>query len=155
MIAWNDIQSEYESETLGYRERIVALFRKYEGQETDEKVRGKAVKVTVASFARHMGIRQATFYDWVKASGTRNPEPEIVSDPQSDPVQPADTAPTCINDGVPPAEGFVRAATTRFSECLPLLQFLSEDTHAAIAEDLAELEQVIAQIKDQLKVRTK
>jgi Family of unknown function (DUF6192) len=63
MIRWSDI----EAECGDYREGFVAIFRKYEGQPTDEKDgQGRTVAVTAASFARHMGIAEGTFKDWVK-----------------------------------------------------------------------------------------
>jgi hypothetical protein len=70
VIKWSQI----EAETEGYREGFVAVFRKYEGQETDERDESnRVVKVTMASFARHMGIPQRTFFDWC------NP-PDVVAD---------------------------------------------------------------------------
>jgi len=63
MISW----SEIESECGNYREGFVAVFRKYEGQKTDEQdAYGRTVKVTLNSFARHAGIAEATFRRWVK-----------------------------------------------------------------------------------------
>jgi hypothetical protein len=63
MIKWSDI----ETECGDYRAGFVATFRKYEAQPTDEKdAQGRPVKVTMASFARHMGVSQRTFYDWVR-----------------------------------------------------------------------------------------
>jgi hypothetical protein len=62
MISWSQI----EAECGNYREGFVATFRKYEGQDTDERdARGLVVKVTVASFARHVGINERTFRLWV------------------------------------------------------------------------------------------
>jgi hypothetical protein len=50
-----------------YRAGFVATFRKYEGQLTDEKdAQGRTVKVTVASFARHLGVNPETFRLWIK-----------------------------------------------------------------------------------------
>jgi hypothetical protein len=65
MITW----SEIETECGDYRAGFVAIFRKYEGQPTDEKTeQGRPVKVTVASFARHAGIAERTFRRWVDAA---------------------------------------------------------------------------------------
>ncbi len=65
MIKWEQI----ETECGDYRSGFVATFRKYEGQPTDETDdRGRIVKVTVASFARHAGIPRITFHDWVRRS---------------------------------------------------------------------------------------
>lgn len=58
--------SEIEAEAGGYREGFVAIYKKYEGMETDEKdAVGRAIKVTKGSFARHMGIAERTFCRWV------------------------------------------------------------------------------------------
>jgi transposase-like protein len=60
--------SEIEAEAQGFRQGLVALFRKYEGQPTDEKDgNGRTVRVTAAAFARHLGIEDSTFRRWVKA----------------------------------------------------------------------------------------
>jgi len=65
VVVWKDIVAECG----GYREGFVAVFRKYEGQPTDEKdAQNHVVKVTAASFARHMGIPTNTFRTWVKKS---------------------------------------------------------------------------------------
>jgi hypothetical protein len=81
--------SEIEAECGDYRAGFVSVFRKYEGQETDEKDRyDRPVKVTIASFARHMGIKEGTFRDWVNPPERRGgglvrgirgdlPEPEL------------------------------------------------------------------------------
>lgn len=73
MIRWTEIEAECD----GYREGFVAIFRKYEGQPTDEKdAQGRTVKVSQSSFARHAGIPESTFKDWVKqAGGARPPVP--------------------------------------------------------------------------------
>jgi hypothetical protein len=63
MITW----SEIESECGNYRAGFVAVFRRYEGQPTDEKdARGRIVRVSMASFARHLGIDKMTFSRWVR-----------------------------------------------------------------------------------------
>jgi len=72
MIKWAKI----EAECGGYREGFVAIFRKYEGQKTDERdAQGRIVKVTVTSFARHVGVPVPTFRRWVKMI-KRNMPPE-------------------------------------------------------------------------------
>jgi hypothetical protein len=59
--------SQIEAECGDYRSGFVATFRKYEGQPTDEvDGRSRRVVVTVASFARHVGIPEPTFREWVK-----------------------------------------------------------------------------------------
>lgn len=61
--------SQIEAECGNFREGFVAIFRKYEGQPTDEKDgANRIVKVTIASFAHHMGIPKETFRDWVSRS---------------------------------------------------------------------------------------
>lgn len=68
--------SVIEAECGDYRAGFVATFRKYEGQPTDEKdARGRVVKVTATAFARHMGIPEGTFRDWLRLDrGARDPE---------------------------------------------------------------------------------
>lgn len=74
MTTWSQIEAECEA--TGYRERLVEVFRKYEGQPTDENdEQGRTVKVTAQSFARHMGIPETTFRGWIK-SATRAVLPE-------------------------------------------------------------------------------
>lgn len=73
VVTWDEILED----CAGFREGFVRRFRKYEGQPTDEKDgQGRAVKVTIASFARHAGIAERTFRDWTKEDqngGTRRP----------------------------------------------------------------------------------
>lgn len=58
--------SKIEAECGDFRKGFVAVFRKYEGQETDERDgSNRIVKVTMDSFARHMGIPRTTFQKWV------------------------------------------------------------------------------------------
>ena len=60
--------SQIEAECGGFRQGFVATFRKYEGMATDEKDgQGRTVKVTMATFARHVGINEETFRRWVRA----------------------------------------------------------------------------------------
>jgi len=64
-VSWSQI----ESECGNFREGFVATFRKYEGQDTDERdASNRIVKVTVRSFARHTAIPESTFQDWVRAT---------------------------------------------------------------------------------------
>lgn len=145
MISWAEIRSEYENINLGFRERVVGLFRRYEGQETDETVRGKVVLVTANSFAKKMGIKQPTFAGWLKEFGLSN----------VDNRQPAEATPSCMNEGVPPAEGFVREVNTKLYACLKLLPELSEETHQLIAEDIEETRKILDTIEANLKVSHK
>jgi hypothetical protein len=62
-VQWAQIEAECD----GYRAGFVAVFRKYEGQSTDEKdAQGRIVKVTASSFALHMGVAITTFKGWMK-----------------------------------------------------------------------------------------
>jgi hypothetical protein len=75
MITW----AEIETECGDYKAGFVAAFRKYEGQPTDEKdAYNRTVKVTVESFARHVGIDGSTFRRWVKMAGSMS----TISDPK-------------------------------------------------------------------------
>lgn len=72
MISWSDIDAEVEEFQSGYRSGFVAIFKKYEGVETDERDgANRAVKVSQSSFARRYGIGETTFKRWLKeeASG--------------------------------------------------------------------------------------
>lgn len=63
MISWTEIMDECGN----YRERFVTVFRRYEGQKTDERdAQGRTVKVTAQSFAEHVGIHPETFRDWLR-----------------------------------------------------------------------------------------
>jgi len=62
VIRWADI----EAECGDFRAGFIAVFRKYEGEETDEREGGRVVTVSQRSFARHMGISDRTFNDWLK-----------------------------------------------------------------------------------------
>lgn len=66
MVTWDQIVAECD----GYRAGFVAVFRKYEGEPTDERdAYNRVVKVTAPSFARHAGIADATFRDWLREKG--------------------------------------------------------------------------------------
>lgn len=61
--------SQIEAECGDYRDGFVATFRKYEGQPTDEiDGAGRRVKVTQTSFARHSGVPETTFRQWLGAA---------------------------------------------------------------------------------------
>jgi hypothetical protein len=62
--SWQTMEAEVDALCAHY----VTTFRKYEGMETDETDDGRVVKVTQQSFARHMGIPQATFRRWLTKS---------------------------------------------------------------------------------------
>lgn len=65
MITWDQITAECD----GYRAGFVAVFHKYEGQETDERDESnRVVKVTVSSFAEHVGVPRSTFQQWVRGA---------------------------------------------------------------------------------------
>lgn len=66
MINWTEIDAEVEAFQEGYRSGFISIFKKYEGQETDERAaNNKIVKVTVASFAARYGIADTTFRRWI------------------------------------------------------------------------------------------
>ncbi len=63
VVSWSQIKSECD----GYRAGFVKIFRKYETSPTDAlDARGRAIKVSQASFAEHLGIDASTFKRWVK-----------------------------------------------------------------------------------------
>lgn len=69
-VQWSQIVAECD----GYRAGFVAVFRQYEGQPTDERDgAGRIVKVTVNSFAAHVGIHSETFRRWTKMSTSAVP----------------------------------------------------------------------------------
>ena len=66
MIKWTDIDNEVEEFQSGYRSGFVAIFKKYEGMETDERTaQNKVVVVGKANFAERYGINRTTFQRWV------------------------------------------------------------------------------------------
>jgi transposase-like protein len=66
MIKW----AEIDAEVTGYREGFVAIYRRHEGEMTDETdAVGRPIKVTMTSFARHFGIGDKTFRRWVREDG--------------------------------------------------------------------------------------
>lgn len=140
MVSWSDLITKHDMIHLDYRQGVVALFREYEGQETDKKVRGKIVTVTVASFARHMKIKEQTLRDWVGVRATNTV-------PRDDDIP----APTCINDGVPPAEGLVLEAAKSLRTMLPHLRLVSAETQMIIMEDLMVLESAIAELRAEIR----
>jgi transposase-like protein len=65
MITWNEIIAECGN----YRDGFVKVFRRHEGEATDEKDKqGRPIKVTIHSFAGHIGVNPATFHRWVRSS---------------------------------------------------------------------------------------
>jgi len=66
LIKWTDIDNEVEEFQSGYRSGFVAIFKKYEGMETDERTaQNKVVVVGKANFAERYGINRTTFQRWV------------------------------------------------------------------------------------------
>lgn len=59
-IQWSAIVAECGN----YKAGFVAVFRKYEGEATDD-----GTKVSQRTFADHMGIPRETFRRWVSAAG--------------------------------------------------------------------------------------
>lgn len=75
IITWSQI----EVECGNYRDGFVVTFRKYEGQDTDERDgSNRIIKVTIKSFARHAGIPETTFRVWVGATSARTSTPERI-----------------------------------------------------------------------------
>jgi len=67
LIKWTDIDNEVEEFQSGYRSGFVAIFKKYEGMETDERTaQNKVVVVTQTGFARRYGIDERTFRRWIE-----------------------------------------------------------------------------------------
>ena len=65
-ITWAEIEAEIEAEITNYRDIFVAVFRKYDGQPTDEfDGNNRRVVVTARSFARLMRIPKDTFRRWL------------------------------------------------------------------------------------------
>jgi hypothetical protein len=63
MITWSEIIAECGE----FRKGFVNTYLKHKGEETDERDESnRVVKVTESSFARHTGIPQQTFNQWVK-----------------------------------------------------------------------------------------
>jgi hypothetical protein len=70
VVTWSQIDEEMDGAIADFRKAYVAIFRKYEGQETDETDgSGRTVKVTAASFAKRFGIAKQTFHDWISREG--------------------------------------------------------------------------------------
>lgn len=95
--------SEIEAECGNFRAGFVATFRKYEGQTTDETdAYGRPVKVTAASFSRHIGVHEDTFRRWVKMTGSAR----VMSQPrtgralQRDVLRASRHAPESVVDGI-------------------------------------------------------
>lgn len=74
MINWTEIDAEVEEFQDGYRSGFVSIFKKYEGQETDERTaQNHPVKVTAEGFARRYGIDPRTFKRWLAAETGTTP----------------------------------------------------------------------------------
>src|SRR3954463_9801011 len=64
MIRWSEIVAECGN----YKSGFVAVFKSHKDKETDERdPQGRPLKVSINSFADHMGIPRETFKRWVKA----------------------------------------------------------------------------------------
>jgi transposase-like protein len=63
IVSWAEIDGKCGS----YKENFVAVYREYQGRLTDEIGEdGRRVKVTQKSFARHLGIGETTFSEWIR-----------------------------------------------------------------------------------------
>lgn len=136
-VKWSDIRAEFEGLEIGFRERVVRLFEKYQGQATDEVVRGKVVVVSVSSFAKHMGIPQRSFAHWVESFGLAN-----TARPDS----------TCINHSVPPRKSLVLQAKELVESVGRYLPDLSDETHEFIRQDIVALRLALDELEAMLKV---
>lgn len=71
-VTWKTI----EKECGDWKQGMVATFRKYEGQPTDEvDEKGKPVKVTPRTFAEHLGVSAQAFRQWIKKFDGVPPSP--------------------------------------------------------------------------------
>lgn len=98
MITWTEITAECGN----YRDGFVGVFRKYEGELTDERDgQGRRVKVTASTFARHFGIEPKTFLRWVaKQEGQRVPLARSANDLTRDVKRAANAEPGAVVDGI-------------------------------------------------------
>lgn len=70
-VSWSQIKAECGD----FRAGFVRTYRKYQGKPTDERDgQNRVVKVSMASFARHMGIAESTFHEWVRTPYAGRPE---------------------------------------------------------------------------------
>lgn len=139
MITWNEITEELGTHK-GFREALVSVFRKYEGQETDEKDKSnRTVKVTVASFARHLGIAQQTFDNWVNPPSPREvvPDPGITSPEPQEPIQPREPLTRPAPQVNPPVDP-------------PNLSGIPVRTPAEYKRDRAEIEEMFQPLKNSI-----
>jgi hypothetical protein len=60
ILNWQSLDEEISAS----RDGLVAVYREYEGQETDE-TDNQGHPVTARSFAEHMGIPYETFRGWI------------------------------------------------------------------------------------------
>lgn len=64
-VTWEEITGLVGKAEQGFRARVVAIFRKYDGIKPSDGPR-----VTKQSFADRHGIARSTFRDWVKTTDT-------------------------------------------------------------------------------------
>ena len=100
-INWADIMAECGN----YRDGFVAIFKRYEGQLTDEKdSQNRTIKVTAKSFAEHVGVDPRTFQRWVKKSEMERravaPPPRSKNDLTRDVQRAARHEPDAVVDGI-------------------------------------------------------
>jgi hypothetical protein len=82
MITWDQITAECD----GYRAGFVAVFRKYEGEPTDEDdAQGRPLKVSQRTFSEHLGIGRSTFHQWIRKEerGAARATPLATGSPRS------------------------------------------------------------------------
>ena len=94
-----------------HRDGFVAVFRQYEGMPTDERtLQGRVVKVTITSFAEHIGIPTETFRRWVKAvaSAVTTPQPRSTDALGRDVKRAATAAPSSVVSGIMAAPAAVQ-----------------------------------------------
>ena len=98
-VTWGEIVAQCGN----YRDGFVAIFRQHEGQLTDEiDGQGRTVKVTVRSFALHMGIAEDTFRRWVTKSRSAGdlPTPRSKNDLTRDVTRAARHEPDAVVAGI-------------------------------------------------------
>lgn len=103
MVTWSTITEEvYES--TDFRQRLVTVFRKYEGQETDQRDKSnRVVKVTRASFARHFGVPEGSFDRWVTGKDYKEVNTTVVPTSDEVPAQEPEQRPS-TNEVRPPPQ---------------------------------------------------
>jgi hypothetical protein len=148
-IKWSDIKEQYEGLEVGFRERVVALFRKYEGQDTDEKVRGKVVLVSQRSFAEHMGIAQRTFSNWCGLANTAQPDSEPAALTTEEPA-------VCMNEGIVDKQGFVfeinRAIEAKLANKHFQLHVIDDVALDMLTTDIIELRNLLDELDNRITI---